>query len=91
MAVPHTLKDPLSVQQTLANGPVFMSKVAGMNMLTFTQIVPRADETVIGGASNPAHDTVVVCRVAMTDRILAELISTLQQAAIAAQPAAGNA
>jgi hypothetical protein len=85
MAVPHTLKDPL------ANGPVFMSKVAGMNMLTFTQIVPRADETLIGGASNPGHDTVVVCRVAMTDRILAELISTLQQAAVAAQPAAGTA
>ena len=42
----------------------------------------------IGGASNPAHDTVVVCRVAMTDRILAELMSTLQQAAVVAQPPA---
>ena len=81
----------MSVPQTLANGPVFMSKVAGMNMLTFAQIIPRADETAIGGASNPGHDTVVVCRVAMTDRIVAELIGTLQQAAIAAQPAAGNA
>jgi hypothetical protein len=89
--VHHTLKDPLNVSQTLANGPVFMSKVAGMNMLTFTQIVPRAEETMIGGASNPGQDTVVVCRVAMTDLILAELIATLQQAAVAAQPAAGNA
>jgi hypothetical protein len=89
--VQHTLKDPLNVPQTLANGPVFMSKIAGMNMLTFTQVVPRADETLIGGASNPGHDTVVICRVAMTDRILGELIATLQQAAVAAQPAAGNA
>ena len=42
MAMPQTLKDPLRILQTLANGPVFMSKVAGMNMLTVTQIVPRA-------------------------------------------------
>jgi hypothetical protein len=62
-----------------------MSKIAGMNIMTFTQIVPRANETVIGGASKPGHDTVAVCRVAMTDRIVSK------QAAVAAQPAAGNA
>jgi hypothetical protein len=29
-------------------------------MLTFTHIIPRADGTAIGGASNPVYDTVVV-------------------------------
>lgn len=87
----HTLKDPLHVPQTLANGPVFISKVAGMNMLTFTQVIPRAEETIIGAASNPGQDTVVACRIAMTDLVLVDLIAALRQAAIAATPTAGHA
>ena len=89
--MPDTLKDPNHVVQTLANGPIFMGRVGEMHILTFTQAIARADETVVGGASNPGQDLVVVCRMAMTERVLAELVATLQQARMAATPTVGNA
>ena len=89
--MPDTLRDPHNVIQALANGPVFMGKVAEMHILTFTQVIARAEETTVSGASNPGHDHVVVCRIAMNDRTLGDFVATLNQARMAAIQAAGNA
>ena len=47
--MPDTLKDPHNVVQALANGPVFKGKVCEMNILTFTQVIARAEETTVSG------------------------------------------
>jgi hypothetical protein len=89
--MPETLKDPHNVPQLLANGPIFIAKVGDMNVVTFTQVVGRAEETLIGSSSKPTLDHIVICRVAMTNRVLTELASTVGQAQVAAAPAAGRA
>jgi hypothetical protein len=86
-----TAKDPLHIPQTLANGPIFMGRAGEMHILTFTQVITRADEMLVGSASNPSQEAVVICRIAMTNQVLRELISTLNQGQMAAVPTAGNA
>jgi hypothetical protein len=89
--MPDMLKDPHHIQQTLANGPVLIARIGEMNILTFTQVLGRAEETAVGAASRPTPEHVVVCRLAMTDQVLAELWTSLSNAKMAASPTAGSA
>jgi hypothetical protein len=84
--MPDTLKDPHNVVQALANGPVFKGKVCEMNILTFTQVIARAEETTVSDASNPCHDHVI-----SLSNSNERPDATLNQARMAAIQAAGNA
>jgi hypothetical protein len=86
---PVHLVDPARTEILLANGPMSVTDLGGMKIVTFTQLSPRVPD--VGGLVPTVIDAVVVCRVALSPAILAQMTDLAGRCFAANAPVAGSA
>ena len=89
----HEIHDRVRIDQAYAllrDRHVSIASVGDLQIITFTQATPRV-EGVPPGASVAALDAVVLCRVAVTRKVAAQLTSLMTSYAMVRSPTAGSA
>ena len=82
--------DPTRKEVQLANGPVSIASIGDLQVITFTQSIPRV-EGVPPGRSVSVLDGVVLCRIAVTRAVAAQLVRLIKTHEMVRVPTAGNA
>jgi hypothetical protein len=82
--------DPTRKEIQFANGPCSVTRVADTTILTFTQVSPRIDGTG-AGKSQTQSDAVVLCRIAVPQQVIADLVRIVAEVYKADKPAGGRA
>ena len=88
MSEQHFL-DPNRLEIHLANGPISVTELRGMKIVTFSQFSPRVPDA--SGVSASVVDAVAVCRVALSAELIAQLNELINRSAAVNAPIAGNA
>jgi hypothetical protein len=78
--------DPTRKEIQFANGPCSVTRAADTTIITFTQISPRIDGTG-AGKSQTQSDAVVLCRIALPQQVVAELVRIIAEVYKADTPA----
>ena len=84
------LVDPTRKELILANGPVSVTQIGEMVVVSFTQVSPRV-EGKGSGVSQNAFDAVVVSRIALPAEVARQLADLMRGLAVIRAPVAGNA
>ena len=81
--------DPTRLEIHLANGPISVTELGAMKIVTFTQISPRVPDS--SGISNSVLEAVAVCRVALSAELVTQMNNLINRSAAARAPVAGKA
>jgi hypothetical protein len=82
--------DPNRIPITLATGPISITNIGDLVVITFSQAIPRIEGT--GAGWNQTHlDAVVVSRIGLPRKAACDVVQLIQSHAIAAAPVAGSA
>ena len=82
--------DPTRKEIQFASGPLSVARSGDVAIITFTQVSPRI-EGMDAGRSETQSDAVVLCRVALPQQAVRELVRILAEAYKAGTPAGGHA
>ena len=78
--------DPTRKEIQFASGPCSVTRGGDVVIITFTQVSPRIDGTV-GGRSETQSDAVVLCRIALPQKAVADLVRIIGEVYKADKPA----
>jgi hypothetical protein len=82
--------DPTRKEIQFATGPCSVTRIGDFTIITFTQVSPRI-EGLGAGKSQSQSDAVVLCRIALPQQAVAELVRIIAEVYKADTPAAGRA
>lgn len=88
--VTPTIRDPNSISETLANGPINMNVMGNFVTLTFTQMRPDVGQLFKGKVNIQDLVAVVVSRVTMPVECLMQLKAMLDHSLIQTMPVGGS-
>jgi hypothetical protein len=89
-AVTPVIRDPNSVSETLANGPINMNLMGNFVTLTFTQMRPDVGQLFKGKVNVEDLTAVVVSRVTMPMECLIQFKAMLDHSIIQKVPISGS-
>jgi hypothetical protein len=82
--------DPTRKEIQFAGGPFSVTRSGDVVIITFTQVSPRIEGTG-AGRSETQSDAVVLCRIALPQQAVAELVRIIAEVYKADKPAGGTA
>ena len=82
--------DPTRKEIQFASGPCSVTRIGDFTVITFTQVSPRI-EGIGAGKSQSQSDAVVLCRIALPQQAVAELVRIIAEVYKADTPAGGHA
>jgi len=88
--VTPAIRDPNSVEETLANGPINMNVMGNFVTLTFTQMRPEIAQLFKGKVNLQDLTAIVVSRITMPLENLIQLKAMLDHSVIQTEPFGGS-